>query len=140
MKIIFYIYVEYIGSIILILDQQSIATNWSPKPHTTSGQVRFMPYNSANVLTVPYLVNVGSSHLLPESIQGVPALSEVALGTPTGLQGDSVSQVGVIVTQDPSTMTTSYVTFPPSIQSVIPATTPQDPTRSVAITSVTEGG
>ena len=62
------------------------------------------------------------------------------MGTPTGLQGDSESQVGVVVTQAPSTMTTPYVTFPPSIQSVIPATTPQHPTRSVAIMSVTEGG
>ena len=51
-----------------------------------------------------------------------------------------MSQVGVIVTQAPSTMTTPYITFPPSIQSVIPATTPQDPTRSVAIMSVTEVG
>ena len=53
-----------------------------------------MPYNSANLSTVPYLLNVGNSRLLPEPIRGVPALSEVALRTPTGLQGDSVSQVG----------------------------------------------
>ena len=98
-----------------------------------------MPYNSANLPTVPYLLNVGSSRLLPEPIQEVPALSGVALGTPTGLQGDSVSQLGVIVTQALPTMATPYVTFPLSIQRVVPATIPQDPTRSVANTSATEG-
>ena len=35
------VYVDYIGSIMLILDRQSIATNWPPAPHPTSGQVRF---------------------------------------------------------------------------------------------------
>ena len=62
------VYVDYIGSIMLILDRQSIATNWPPTPHPTSGQVWFMPYNSANLPTVPYLLNVGSSRLLPEPI------------------------------------------------------------------------
>ena len=61
-------YIDYIGSIVPILDRQSIATNWPPTPHPTSGQVKFMPYNSANLLTVPYLLNVGSSQLLPEPI------------------------------------------------------------------------
>lgn len=42
------VYVDYIGSIILILDRQSIATNWPPIPFPTSVQVRFMPNNSAN--------------------------------------------------------------------------------------------
>ena len=92
------VYVCYIGSIMLILDRQSISTNWPPTSHPTSGQVRFMPYNSANLPTVPYLLNVGSSQLLPEPIRGAPALSEVALGTSIGLQGDSVSQVGVVET------------------------------------------
>ena len=123
------VYVDYIGSIMPILDRQSIATNRPPTPHPTSGKVSFMPYNIANLPTMPYLLNVGSSRLLPAPIQGAPVLSEVALGTPTGLQGDSVSQVGVVVTQAPSSITTPYVTFPPSIQSVIPTTTPQDPTR-----------
>ena len=54
------VYVDYIGSIMLILDRQSIATNWPPTPHPTSLQVRFMPYNSANFPTMPYLLNVGS--------------------------------------------------------------------------------
>ena len=31
------VYVDYIGSIMLILDRQSIATNWPPTPHPTSG-------------------------------------------------------------------------------------------------------
>ena len=58
------------------------------------------------------------------------ALSQIALGTPTGLHGDSVSQVGVIVTQ--AAHTTTYVTFPSQVyRSVVPATTPQDPSRSV---------
>ena len=133
------VYVDYIGSIMPILDRQSIATNWPPTPHPNSGQVRIMPYNSANLPTVPYLLNVGSSRLLPEPIRRVPALSEIALGTPTGLQSDSVSQVGVIVTQAPPTMITPYVTFPLSIQSMVPATTPQNMSRSVANTPATEG-
>ena len=87
------VYVDYIGSIMPILDRQSIATNWPPTPHPTLGQVRFMPYNSDNLPTVPYLLNVGNSRLLPELIRGVSALSEVALRTPTDLQGDSVSQM-----------------------------------------------
>ena len=62
------VYVDYIGSIMLILDRQSIATNWPPTPHSTSGQVRFMPFNIANLPTVPYLLNVGSSRLLSEPI------------------------------------------------------------------------
>ena len=33
------VYVDYIGSIMPILDRQSIATNWPPIPHPTSGQV-----------------------------------------------------------------------------------------------------
>ena len=55
------IYVDYIGSIMPILDRQAVMTNWPPTPHPATGQVRLMPYNTANLPTVPYLFNVGGS-------------------------------------------------------------------------------
>ena len=110
------VYVDYIGSIMPILDRQSIATNWPPTPHPTSRQVRFMPYNSVNLPTVPYLLNVGNSRLLSEPIRGVNTMSEIALRTPIGLQRDSMSQVGVVVTRAPTTMTA------PMLQNEVPAT------------------
>ena len=132
------VYVDYIGSIMLILDRQSIATNWPPTPHPGSGQVRFMPYNSTIMPTMPYVINVGSSRLLPEPIQGAPALPDVALRTPAGLQGDSVSQVDVMVTQAPNTTNTPYVIFLPSTQSVVTATIPPGPMTSAANTPMAE--
>lgn len=72
------VYVDYIGSIMPILDRQSIMMNWPPTPHPASEQMRLMPYNNANLPTVPYLLNVGNQRLLPEPIQGDPALSDLA--------------------------------------------------------------
>ena len=100
------VYVDYIGNIMPILDRQSIAANWPPTPHPLTGQIRYMPYNSANMPTVPYIMGVGSP-LLPQPIRGAPALSEVALEMQSELQGDSVSQIGVSTTQIPTTVTTS---------------------------------
>ena len=105
------VYVDYIGSIMPILDRQSVMTNWPPTPHPATGQVRLMPYNTANLPTVHYLFNVGGSKLLPQPIQGVPALSEVAPTMTTDPFGESVSQIGVIGTFLSSTTTTApYVT------------------------------
>lgn len=119
------VYVNYIGSIMPLLDQQSIATNWPPTPHPTSGQVRLMPFNSANLPTVPNLLNVGSSRLLPEPIHGAPALSEVAFNIHLGIQGDSVATVMSI---------TPHVTFPPSTRGIAAATTLVDTTKSIVST------
>ena len=55
-------YVDYLGSILLILDQQSV-TNWPGTPHPLTGQVRIMPYNTANLPTVPYVLNIGNRRL-----------------------------------------------------------------------------
>ena len=100
-----------------ILDRQSVMTNWPPTLHPVTGQVRLMQYNTTNLPTVPYLYNVGRSRLLPQPIQGVPALSDVtpiATAEPTG---ESVSQVGITsVSANPPTNTPPYVTFPLSIQ------------------------
>ena len=38
------VYVDYIGSIMPLLDRQSVMTNWPPTPHPATGQVRLMPY------------------------------------------------------------------------------------------------
>ena len=121
------VYVDYIGNIMPILDRQLISTNWPPTPHPLMGQVRYMPYNSANMPTVPYMLSVGPQ-FLPQPIQGAPALSEVASGTQPGIQGDSVSQIGVSMTPVFTTPATSYVTFPLSTQSVLPATPAYEPT------------
>ena len=48
-----------------------------------------MPYNSANMPTMYYIMGVGSP-LLPQAIRGAPALSEVDTGSQSELQGDSV--------------------------------------------------
>ena len=112
------VYLDYIGSIMPILDRQSVMTNWPPTPHPATGQVRLMPYNTANLPTVPYLFNVGGSKLLSQPIQGVPAHSEVAPTTNTDPFGESVSQIGVTSTfLSPTTTTAPFVTFPPSNQS-----------------------
>ena len=110
------IYVDYMGSIVPILDRQSVMTNWPPTPYPATGQVRLMPYNTANLPTVPYLFNVGGSKLLPLPTQGVPALSEVTPTTTADPFGESVLQIGVTSTHPYSTTVAPYVTFPPSIQ------------------------
>ena len=58
------VYVDYIGNIMPILDRQSIATNWPLTPHPLTGQVRYMPYNSANMPTIPYIMGVGSASIV----------------------------------------------------------------------------
>ena len=83
-------YVDYLGSILLILDRQSI-TNWPGTPHPLTGQVRIMPYNAANLPTVPYVLNIGGGGLLPDPIRGQSALSEVASTTSYGAMSSSVS-------------------------------------------------
>ena len=131
------VYVDYIGNILPILDRQSIAASWPPTPHPMTGQVRYMPYNSANMPTVPYIMGVGSQ-LLPPLIRGASVLSEVASEKQPGLQGDSVSQIGVSLTQTPTTIAISIVTLPPSRQGALPATTLYEPVRSVAGISTTK--
>ena len=51
-------YVDYLGSILPILDWQSV-TNWPGTPHPLTGQVWIMPYNAANLPTVQYILNIG---------------------------------------------------------------------------------
>ena len=55
-------YVDYLGSILPILDRQSV-TNWPGTPHPLTGQVQIMPYNAANLPTVPYILNIGNRGL-----------------------------------------------------------------------------
>ena len=50
-----------------------------------------MPYNAANLPTVPYVLNIGSGRLLPEPIRGQSALSEVVSTTSYGAMSSSVS-------------------------------------------------
>ena len=50
-----------------------------------------MPYNTANLPTVPYVLNIGSGRLLPEPIRGQSALSEVASTTSYRAMSSSVS-------------------------------------------------
>ena len=83
-------HVDYLGSIIPILDQQSIK-NWPGTPHPLTGQVQIMPYNAANLPTVPYVLNIESGILLPEPIRGQSALSEVASTISYGAMSLSVS-------------------------------------------------
>ena len=86
----------------LILDRQSIATNWPPTPHPLTEQIRYVPFNRANMPTVPYINGVSSSLLL-QPIQGQPALSVVASETQPKFSSDSVSQIGVASTPIPVT-------------------------------------
>ena len=83
-------YVDYLGSILPILDCQSI-THWPGTPHPLTGQVRIMHYNAANLTTVPYILNIGNRGLLPEPIRGQSALSEVTSTTSYGAMSSSVS-------------------------------------------------
>ena len=82
-------YVDYLGSILPILDRQSI-TNWPGTPHPLTGQVRIMPYNAANLPTVPYVLNIGSGRLLPEPIRGQLALSVIASTTSCGAMSNPI--------------------------------------------------
>ena len=123
------VYVDYIGSIMSILDRQSVMTNWPPTPHPATGQVRLMPCNTANLPTVPYLFNVGGSKLLPQPTQGVPALSEVTPTMTADPSGESVSQIGITITHPYSTTVAPYVTFPPSIQSTSKVGTSEEEVR-----------
>ena len=84
------VYVDYLGSILPILDWQSV-TNWPGTPHPLTGQVWIMPYNTANLPTVPYVLNIGNRGLLPEPIRGQSALLEVASTTSYGAMSSSVS-------------------------------------------------
>ena len=102
------VYVDYIGNIMLILDRQSIASNWPLTPHPLTGKIRYVPFNRANMPTVPYLMGVGSP-LLPQPIRGQPALSEVTPETQPEFSGDSVSQIGVTTTQISVTAVSTYV-------------------------------
>ena len=124
------VYVDYIGNIMPILDRQSIATNWSLTPHPLTGQVRYVPYNSANIPTIPYIMGVGSS-LMPRPIRGQPSLSEITPETQPELSGDSVSQIGANIRQTPSTVATSYITSSTSRQSILPIGSLSEPVRSV---------
>ena len=83
-------YVDYLGSILPILHRQSL-TNWPGTPHPLTGQVWIMPYNTANLPTVPYILNIGDRRLLPEPIRGQSALSEVASTISYGAMSSSVS-------------------------------------------------
>ena len=132
------VYVDYIGNIMPILDRQSISTNWPPMPHPIMGHIRYVPYNSANMPTVPYMLSV-DPQFLPQPIRGALALSEVASGTQPGIQGDSVSQIGVSTTPAVTMPATSYVTFPLSTQSVLPATPAYEPIQLADGTSVSKG-
>ena len=96
------VYVNYIGNLMPILDIQSIATNWPPTPHPLTGQIRYVPFNRATMPTVPYIIGVSSS-LLPQPIQGQPALSVVASETQPKFSSDSVSQIGVASAPIPAT-------------------------------------
>ena len=84
------VYVDYLGSILPILDRQSV-TNWPGTPHPLTGQVWIMTYNTANLPTVPYVLNIGNRGLLPEPIRGQSALLEVASTTSYGAMSSSVS-------------------------------------------------
>ena len=117
------VYVDYIGNIMPILDRQSISTNWPPTPHPLTGQVRYVPFNITNLPTVPYMLNIGSQ-LLPNPIRGTPAFSDVAFGVQPELKDESVSQVNVNVTQIPTTVATSFVTFLPIVNSTLLSTLP----------------
>ena len=56
-----------------------------------TGQVQIMPYNAANLPTMPYVLNIGNRGLLPEPIRGQTALLEVASTTSYGAMSSSVS-------------------------------------------------
>ena len=83
-------YVDYLGSILLILDWQSVA-NWPGTPGPLTGQVWIMPYGAATLPTVPCVLNIGGRGLLPEPIRGQSALPEVASTTSYGAMSSSVS-------------------------------------------------
>ena len=84
------VYVDYLGSILPISDWQSV-TNWPSTPHPLTDQVWIMPYNAANLPTVPYVLNIGDKGLLPEPIRGQLALLEIASTTSYGAMSSSVS-------------------------------------------------
>ena len=83
-------YVDYLGSILPILDQQSLA-NWPGIPHPLTRQVRLMPFNRVNVPTACYALNIGDGQLLPDPIRGQAALSEIASTASYGAASSSVS-------------------------------------------------
>ena len=58
------VYIDYIGNLMPILDRESIATNWPPTPHPLTGQIRYVPFNRANMPTVPYIMGVSSPLLI----------------------------------------------------------------------------
>ena len=113
-----------------ILDRQSITTNWLLTPQPLTGQIRYVPYYSANMPTIPYIMGVGSSLLL-QPIRGQPALSEITPETQPELSGDLLSQIGVNIIQTPVTVATSYVASSTSRQTTLPVSTLHEPVRSV---------
>ena len=116
------VYVDYIGNIMSILDRKSIATNWPLTPHPLTGQIRYVPFNRANIPTGPYTTGV-SSPLLLQPIQGQPALSAVASETQPKFLSDSVSQVGAAVTPIPVTAAWAYIQSSKKKQTTINVTT-----------------
>ena len=115
------VYVDYIGNLMPILDRESIATNWPPTPHPLTRQIRYVPFYRANMPTVPYIMGVCSS-LLPQPIQGQPALCVVASETQPKFSSDFVSQVGVASTPIPVTKAEASIESSEKIQATIKVT------------------
>ena len=110
-------YVDYLGSILPILDQQSLP-NWPGTPHPLTGQVRLMPLYRANMPTAPYALNVGDGRLLPKPIRGQAALSEIASTASYGAASSSVSNPNR--SQEQSQQPVPAITYPE---------TPSEPSR-----------
>ena len=110
-------YVDYLGSILPILDQQSLP-NWPGTPHSLTGQVRLMPLYRTNIPTAPYVLNVGDGGLLPKPIRGQAALSEIALTASYGAASSSVSNPNR--SQEQSRQPVPAITYPE---------TPSEPSR-----------
>ena len=110
-------YVDYLGSILPILDQQSLP-NWPGTPHPLTGQVRLMPLYRANMPTAPYALNVGDGRLLPKPIRGQAALSEIASTASYGAASSSVSNPNR--SQERSQQPVPAITYPE---------TPSEPSR-----------
>ena len=102
-------YVDYLGSILPILDQQSLA-NWPGTPHPLTRQVRLMPFHRVNMPTAPYALNIGDGRLLPDPIRGQAALSEIASTTSYGAASSSVSNPNR--SQEQSQQPVPAITYP----------------------------
>ena len=104
------VYIDYIGNLMPILDRQSIAVNWPPTPHPLTRQLRYVPFNRANMPTVPYIMGV-SSPLLPQPMQGQPVLYVVVSETQPKFSSDSFSQTGVPSIPIPTTTAGASIEF-----------------------------